>query len=148
MKALVQRVDQAQVEVEGKVVGRIALGSLVYLGCAVGDDAAIASKMAERLAKLRIFEDADGKTNLDLTAVEGSLLLISQFTLAACLKKGNRPSFTTALAPEAARVLVDQVRQALENKGFRVESGEFGAHMRVSSTNVGPATYLLEIDGA
>ncbi|MHC4824425.1 MAG: D-aminoacyl-tRNA deacylase [Planctomycetota bacterium] len=144
MKALVQRVDQAQVEVEGEVVGRIGLGFLIYLGCAVGDEAATAGKMAERLGKLRVFEDADGKTNLDL---EGSILLISQFTLAADLRKGNRPSFTTALAPDEAQVLVEQVRQTLENKGFRVESGVFGAHMRVSSTNVGPATYLLEIHG-
>lgn len=148
MRALVQRVEQAQVEVEGEVVGRITKGFLVYLGCAVGDDGTHALKMAERLTKLRVFEDADGKTNLDLKAVEGSILLISQFTLAADLRKGNRPSFTTALAPEAARVLVDQVRQTLENKGFRVESGVFGAHMKVSSTNVGPATYLLEIASA
>lgn len=143
-----QRVDEASVVVQGDVVGAIGLGFLIYLGCEVGDDRATAHKMAERLAKLRIFEDADGKTNLDLAAAEGSILLISQFTLAADLRKGNRPSFTTALAPEEARVLLGEVRQVLENKGFRVESGVFGAHMRVTSTNVGPATYLLALSGS
>ena len=131
--------------VEGKTVGEIDAGFLVYLGCEVGDGVPLARKMAERLAKLRIFEDEEGKTNLDLCAAEGSILLISQFTLAADLRKGNRPSFTTALAPDEARALVEEVRQVLENKGFRVESGVFGAHMRVTSTNVGPATYLLNL---
>lgn len=145
MRALVQRVDHAEVVVKDEVVGKIGLGFLIYLGCEVGDVSALAVKMAEKLAKLRIFEDEDGETNLDLNAVKGSILLISQFTLAADLRRGNRPSFTTALAPDAARVLLGEVRQILENKGFRVESGVFGAHMRVSSTNVGPATYLLEI---
>ncbi|MDA0666702.1 MAG: D-aminoacyl-tRNA deacylase [Planctomycetota bacterium] len=146
MKALVQRVDHAEVVVEEKVVGKIGLGFLIYLGCQVGDGMETAGKMADRLAKLRIFEDADGKTNLDLNAVEGSILLISQFTLAADLRRGNRPSFTTALAPDEARLVFEEVRQILENKGFRVESGVFGAHMRVGATNVGPATYLLEIE--
>lgn len=148
LKALVQRVDEASVVVDGEVVGAIQKGFLIYLGCEVEDDLAVARKMAERVAKLRIFEDEEGKTNLDLAAAEGSILLISQFTLAADLRKGNRPSFTTALAPEAARVLLEEVRNILENKGFRVESGVFGAHMRVTSTNVGPATYLLNLSGS
>jgi len=146
MKALVQRVDQAEVVVAGEVVGQIGLGFLIYLGCQVGDDHSTAVKMATRLAKLRIFEDHDGKTNLDLNAVGGSILLISQFTLAADLRRGNRPSFTSALAPDAAKVLLEKLRQTLEKKGFKVESGVFGAHMRVSATNVGPATYLLEME--
>jgi len=145
VKALVQRVDHAEVLVDNEVVGKIGTGFLVYLGCEVGDVSARAVKMAERLARLRIFEDQEGKTNLDLNAVNGSILLISQFTLAADLRRGNRPSFTTALAPDAARLLLEDVRRILENKGFRVECGVFGAHMRVSATNVGPATYLLEI---
>lgn len=131
--------------VAGETVGAIAHGFLIYLGCEVGDGSKEAQKMGERIAKLRIFEDVDGKTNLDLAAVEGSILLISQFTLAADLRKGNRPSFTSALAPEEARGLLEEVRKSLENKGFRVESGVFGAHMRVTSTNVGPATYLLRL---
>lgn len=134
--------------VEGEVVGAIEKGFLIYLGCEVGDDSTVAQTMATRLSKLRIFEDADGKTNLDLAAAEGSILLISQFTLAADLRKGNRPSFTTALPPDQARVLLGEVRNVLENKGFRVESGVFGAHMRVTSTNVGPATYLLNLSGS
>jgi len=133
------------VVVAGETVGAIAHGFLIYLGCEVGDGSKEAQKMGERIAKLRIFEDVDGKTNLDLAAVEGSILLISQFTLAADLRKGNRPSFTSALAPEEARGLLEEVRKSLENKGFRVESGVFGAHMRVTSTNVGPATYLLRL---
>ena len=131
--------------VAGETVGAIAHGFLIYLGCEVGDGSKEAQKMGERIAKLRIFEDVDGKTNLDLAAAEGSILLISQFTLAADLRKGNRPSFTSALAPEEARGLLEEVRKSLENKGFRVESGVFGAHMRVTSTNVGPATYLLRL---
>ena len=145
MKVVVQRVEQAEVVVADQVVGRIGLGFLVYLGCEVGDLSSTARRMGERLGRLRIFEDAEGKTNLDLKAVGGSLLLISQFTLAADLRRGNRPSFTTALAPEKARILMEDVRQTLENNGFRVECGVFGAPMRVRSTNLGPATYLLQI---
>ena len=145
MKVVVQRVEQAEVVVADQVVGRIGLGFLVYLGCEVGDLSSTARRMGERLGRLRIFEDAEGKTNLDLNAVEGSLLLISQFTLAADLRRGNRPSFTTALAPEKARILMEDVRQTLENNGFRVECGVFGASMKVCSTNLGPATYLLQI---
>jgi D-tyrosyl-tRNA(Tyr) deacylase len=145
LKAVIQRVSSARVEVAGEVVGRIDAGFLVLLGCEVGDDDAAARKMASRIAKLRIFEDADGRTNLDIFAVGGEILLVSQFTLAADLRSGNRPSFTTAMAPEGARMLLDAVSQALSDKGLKVEHGVFGAAMSVHLCNVGPATYHLEL---
>jgi len=140
----VQRVSSAQVEVLGAVVGKIRLGLLILLGCQLGDSSAQAQHLAARIAKLRVFEDLEGRTNLDIFAVKGEILLVSQFTLAADLRMGNRPSFTTALAPLEAELLVIQVAQELLNKGLKVENGVFGAHMEVSSCNTGPATYLLE----
>ena len=145
MRALVQRVTSARVEVDEQIVGQIELGLLILLGCQEGDDQASAVKMVNRLAKLRIFEDSAGLTNLDIFAVSGQILLVSQFTLAADLRKGNRPSFTTALAPEKARILLDFVMQGLIDKGLKVETGVFGATMQVHSCNAGPATYLLEL---
>ena len=145
MRAIVQRVSSARVEVEGQVVGQIEGGLLILLGCQVGDSQLSVGKMVTRLAKLRIFEDQQGLTNLDIFAAGGDILLVSQFTLAADLRKGNRPSFTTALAPEDARKLVQEVSQGLENKGLKVENGMFGASMDVHSCNAGPATYLIEV---
>lgn len=140
-----QRVRSAQVEVEAEVVGQIDRGLLILLGCQVGDDEESASKMARQLAKLRIFEDDQGLTNLDIFAAEGEILLVSQFTLAADLRKGNRPSFTSALAPKQARELVEKVAQGLKDKGLKVENGVFGTRMDVYSCNAGPATYLIEV---
>lgn len=145
MRAIVQRVSSARVEVAGKVVGQIDKGLLILLGCQVGDSEVEADKMVTRLTKLRIFEDQQGLTNLDIFAAEGEILLVSQFTLAADLRKGNRPSFTTALAPEQARELVRKVAQGLDSKGLKVENGVFGASMDVHSCNAGPATYLVEV---
>ncbi len=144
MKALVQRVAEARVEVGGEVVAEIAQGMLVYLGCEQGDRSLQAQRMAEKLARLRIFEDAEGKTNWDLKAVDGAILLVSQFTLAADLRRGNRPSFDRTLVADKARELLDEVAQILLNKGFAVKCGVFGAAMEVFSCNCGPATYWLE----
>ena len=144
MIALVQRAGPSRVRVDGAVVGAIDGGMLVYLGCQVGDDAALARRLAERLARFRMFDDAEGRTNLDLAQVGGAVLLIPQFTLAADTRKGNRPSFTSALAPEAARDCCAEFRQTLLDKGFTVEQGQFGALMHVESVNLGPASYLLE----
>lgn len=144
MRALVQRVGAARVTVDGATVGAIDGGLLVYLGCQRGDGPEQARRMAARLAKLRVFEDAEGKTNLDLRQAGGALLLVSQFTLAADTRKGNRPGFSGALEPGAARELLEQCRELLVAQGFRVEAGRFGAEMEVSSVNLGPATYLLE----
>lgn len=144
MKALVQRVGSAQVEVEGEICGAIGVGVLVYLGCETGDGAEHARRLAGRVAKLRLFPDAAGKTNLALAEVGGAVLLVSQFTLAADTGAGNRPSFSSALAPEPARALVELFGRCLQEAGLRVQTGRFGAEMAVSSLNQGPATYLLE----
>lgn len=144
MKALVQRVTSARVEVAGEICGSIGLGVLVYLGCEMGDQEEHARKLAARVAKLRLFADAAGKTNLALAEVHGAVLLVSQFTLAADTQAGNRPSFGTALPPDLARLLVDRFARCLEEAGLPVQTGRFGAEMAVSSLNQGPATYLLE----
>jgi D-tyrosyl-tRNA(Tyr) deacylase len=125
------------------VVGAIEGGMLVYLGCEQGDDSAAARHLAGRLARFRMFDDAAGKTNFDLAQAGGAVLLIPQFTLAADTRKGNRPSFTSALAPDAARELCGIVGETLIEQGFRVEEGVFGATMEVASVNLGPASYLL-----
>lgn len=143
MKVLVQRVARARVSVEGRTTGEIGRGLLIYLGCEPGDDTERTRRLALRASKLRVFADADGKSNLAVTEVGGAVLLVSQFTLAADLRKGNRPSFTTALAPEPARLLVEEFGRALETLGLRVARGEFGAEMLVESVNEGPATYWL-----
>lgn len=143
MKALLQRVARARVVAEGRAAGEIGAGLLIYLGCEAGDGAAQARRLATRAAKLRIFADAEGRSNLDLTQAGGAVLLVSQFTLAADLSKGNRPSFGSALAPEPARALVSRFAEELRGRGHRVEQGVFGAAMQVESVNDGPATYLL-----
>jgi len=139
----VQRVSQASVCVAGLMRGEIQAGLLVYLGCELGDEEVQAVRLADRVSKLRIFNDAAGLSNLDLSSVAGAILLVSQFTLAADLRKGNRPSFTSALAPESARVLVARFAARLRERGHRVEEGVFGAEMEVTCVNQGPATYLL-----
>ena len=143
MIALVQRAGPSQVTVEGAVTGAIDDGMLVYLGCEQGDDADVARRLAGRLARFRMFDDAEGKTNLDLAQAGGAVLLIPQFTLAADTRKGNRPSFTSALPPAEARKLCGIFKETLAEKGFRVEEGVFGATMEVASVNLGPASYLL-----
>lgn len=145
VRAVIQRVSSAQVEVAGEIVGQIEQGFLVLMGCQQGDEHATAVQMAAKISKLRVFEDSEGRTNLDIFAVRGKILLVSQFTLAADLRKGNRPSFTTALAPEKAKILIEEVVQELENKELRVEQGVFGAAMDVRSCNRGPATYLIDV---
>ena len=144
MRAVVQRVGAASVVVGGETVGAIEGGLLVLLGCVTGDGAQQALRLSDKLAKLRIFEDEAGKTNLALADAGGSVLLVSQFTLAADTRKGNRPSFTGALEPGRAAELCELFRQNLVDKGFTVETGVFGATMEVASVNLGPATYLLE----
>lgn len=144
MRAVVQRVGPAAVVVDGQTVGAIDSGLLIYLGCLHGDGEVQVERLADKLARLRIFEDAEGKTNLDLRQAGGAVLVVSQFTLAAETRKGNRPSFTAALEPGRARELCELFQQHLVNKGFTVETGRFGASMQVSSVNLGPATYLLE----
>ena len=144
MIALLQRVSQARVEVNGNPVGSIGPGLLVLLGVRPADDETAALKLLARLLQYRVFADEAGKMNLSLTQVKGELLLVPQFTLAAETAKGLRPGFSTAAPPEVGRRLFDFFVQAARTQHGRVETGEFGAHMQVSLTNDGPVTIWLE----
>ncbi len=143
MRALLQRVRSASVDIGGKRVGRIEKGLLVLLGVTHSDDKKAADWLAGKVGRLRIFEDETGKMNLSVADVKGGLLVVSQFTLYADATQGNRPSFIDAARPEIARPLVDSFVQALSQFG-PVETGEFGADMQVSLVNDGPVTILLE----
>ncbi|MGE6605645.1 D-aminoacyl-tRNA deacylase [Halomonas sp. NPDC076908] len=144
MKALIQRVKRASVEVEGELVGSIDHGLLALIGVEKHDDATTVEKLLYKLLHYRVFSDADGKMNQNLQQVNGGLLLVSQFTLAADTRKGLRPSFSSAAPPaqgeELFELLVTQVRAAWPN----VATGEFGADMQVALVNDGPVTFLLE----
>jgi D-tyrosyl-tRNA(Tyr) deacylase len=140
MRALVQRVARASVTVGDDTVGSIGPGLLVLLGVKTGDGAEQADKIARKVRALRVFEDADGKMNLSVDDTGGELLCVSQFTLYGDTRKGNRPSFVDAAAPEQAEPLYERVRKALGAKG-----GRFGAHMHVELVNDGPVTVLVEV---
>jgi D-tyrosyl-tRNA(Tyr) deacylase len=142
--ALLQRVSQAQVSVEGNLVGSIGAGLLVLLGVRPADDETAARRLLERLLQYRIFSDDAGKMNLSLVQVQGELLLVPQFTLAADTAKGLRPGFSTAAPPEQGRRLFDFFVQAARERLGQVQTGVFGAHMQVSLTNDGPVTIWLE----
>ncbi|HKM08061.1 MAG TPA: D-aminoacyl-tRNA deacylase [Sphaerochaeta sp.] len=144
MKSVIQRVTDASVSVGGQCVGRIDKGLLVYLGVQKGDSEEQLLWLCSKIAKLRIFTDAEGKMNLSLKDVNGSLLVISQFTLCANLHKGNRPSYNEAADPEDAVLLYEKALETFRDLGFHVEKGVFGAHMSVSYTNDGPVTMLLD----
>lgn len=144
MKFLVQRVNEASVTVEEKVTGKINKGFLVLIGVCNEDTEEVADKMLKKLLGLRIFEDENGKTNLSLADVEGELLLVSQFTLYADCKKGNRPSFIKAGKPEHANQLYEYIIAKAKETVPTVETGIFGADMRVSLVNDGPFTVILD----
>lgn len=144
MKALIQRVSRASVEVEETTVGAIDQGLLALVGVEQGDDEARADKLLHKLLHYRVFSDADGKMNLDLQQVEGGLLLVSQFTLAADTRKGLRPSFSSAAPPAEGERLYHYLLERAQAAWPYVASGEFGADMQVSLTNDGPVTFLLE----
>jgi D-tyrosyl-tRNA(Tyr) deacylase len=144
MRAVVQRVSQASVSVEGEVVGAIGRGVVVLVGVTHNDTEEQAAWLARKIAGLRIFEDDAGKINAGLLDVDGTALVISQFTLYADARKGRRPGFTDAAPPEVAEPLVEHFAQALRNHGVPVETGVFGAHMLVEIHNDGPVTILLE----
>ena len=145
MRAVVTRVKNARVDIDGKTVGSIDGGFLVLLGIAVADTEAQAVRMADKVCGLRVFEDEQGKMNLNLATVGGKLLVISQFTLYADCKS-RRPGFTGAARPETAIPLYEKFMSECRDRGFQVEHGEFGADMQVFSQNDGPVTILLDTD--
>ena len=144
MKIVIQRVSEASVTIDGTVHGKIGKGFLLLVGVTDADNEQTARKMADKLSKLRIFEDEQGKMNLSLTQVGGEILSVSQFTLLADCRKGNRPSFTGAGSPEHAEKLYLYLNEYLRNLGFTVEEGIFGAEMKVRLLNDGPVTILLD----
>jgi D-tyrosyl-tRNA(Tyr) deacylase len=144
MRAVLQRVQSASVSVGGNSIGRIGPGLVVLLGIGAGDDEALCGRMAEKIATLRIFADQEGRFNRSLLDSGGAVLLISQFTLYADTRRGRRPSFTDAAAPEQAAPLVAQVASALERQGVAVATGQFGASMQVSLVNDGPVTIVID----
>ena len=145
MKAVVTRVANARVEIDGKVNGAIDRGFLVLLGVGPKDNEKIAQKLADKICNLRVFEDENEKMNLDLASVDGSLLVVSQFTLYADTSS-RRPGFSGAAKPDQAIPLYEYFMEHCRARGFRVEHGEFGADMQVFSQNDGPVTILLDID--
>jgi len=144
MRFVIQRVTFADVKVEGEVIGQIEKGFLVFIGISNEDTKEIADKMTKKMLGLRIFEDQNGKTNLDLKTVNGQLLLISQFTLYADCKKGNRPSFINAGKPEMAQKLYQYIIGLCKQNIDVVEQGQFGADMKISLLNDGPFTIILD----
>ena len=146
MRALLQRVTSASVSSEGKLLGEIGPGLLVLLGITHDDDEEKAARLVAKTVKLRIFGDEQGKMNRSLLDVDGSLLVISQFTLFANARSGNRPSYSGAARPDHAAPLVDRFVELAREQGVTVETGEFGADMQVSLLNDGPVTILLDTD--
>jgi len=146
MRMVIQRVAQSTVKVDGQTIGSIGKGFLVLLGVSNSDTQQIADKMVDKMIKLRIFEDENGKTNLDLAAVSGSLLIVSQFTLYADCRKGNRPSFVKAGEPHMAEEMYEYILDRCASYVPVVEHGIFGAEMEVSLVNDGPFTIVLDSD--
>jgi len=144
MRAVVQRVSRGAVRVDGAATGEVGRGLVVLLGVAAGDGDEDARWMADKVAQLRIFEDAEGKMNRSVEDVAGGVLLVSQFTLLGDARKGNRPSFVEAAPPEAASALYEKVCARLRERGLPVGTGVFRAHMDVELVNDGPVTILLD----
>ena len=146
MRFVIQRVSESEVKVDGEVLGKIGKGFMVLIGVSNSDTKEIADKMIKKMIGLRIFEDENGKTNLSLDTVGGELLLISQFTLYANCKKGNRPSFIEAGAPDMASEMYEYIIAKCKEQVPVVERGQFGADMKVSLANDGPFTIILDSD--
>ncbi|MEE3393111.1 MAG: D-aminoacyl-tRNA deacylase [Lachnospiraceae bacterium] len=144
MRFIIQCVDNARVDIDKNTVGKIDNGMMVLIGVSDTDTEVTADKMIEKMLKLRIFEDENGKTNLNLSQVSGSLLLVSQFTLYADIKHGNRPSFIKAGSPDHASALYDYIIARCKESGIKTETGEFGADMKVTLTNNGPFTIYMD----
>lgn len=144
MKCLIQRVTRASVRVEDTVVGEIGAGLLVFVGVQPGDTDEQVARMSQRLLSYRLFGDAEGKMNLSVVDIRGSILLVSQFTLAVDTGRGNRPSFSSAASPALAEHYYEALIKALNASGTPIATGQFGADMQVSLVNDGPVTFLLE----
>ena len=145
MRALIQRVTSANVKVEGKIVGEIGKGFLIFLGIYEEDTEENIEKLTKKIVNLRIFNDENDKMNLSIKEVKGEILLISQFTLCADTRKGNRPSFVSAKNPKDANVIYEKTIESIRNEGIIVEKGIFGADMKVELLNDGPVTILLDV---
>ena len=146
MRAVLSKVKSAAVRVDGEVVGQIGEGFLILLGVTHEDTEAQCRKLADKLCSLRIFDDADDKINLSLDDVGGEILVVSQFTLYGNCRKGRRPEFLSAARPEVAIPLYEKFIELCREKGYHVETGEFGAHMEVESVNNGPFTLIVDTD--
>jgi D-tyrosyl-tRNA(Tyr) deacylase len=146
MKAVIQRVSEASVTVGGEVAGAIGPGLLILLGVGVGDGPAEIALLAEKIANLRIFTDDEGRFNRSALDVGGAALVVSQFTLYADTRRGRRPSFSDAAAPDLAAPLIEAFAAALRQRGLPVATGVFGAHMRVALINDGPVTIILDTE--
>ncbi len=144
MRLVLQRVKGAEVKVEGQTVGKVGKGLVVFLGVRNGDGEGDAKYLAEKVTKLRVFEDTSGKFNLSIMDVGGEVLVVSQFTLYGDCRKGRRPSFTQASPPEEAIKLYQRFVALLQERGLRVETGVFGSRMLVEIQNQGPVTFVLE----
>ena len=144
MRIIVQNVTRASCEVNQKIVGSISRGFCLFVGFTNGDNKEVVNKMANKLLSLRLFDDENGKTNLSLKDVNGEILSISQFTLYASVKDGRRPSFVNALNPKEASELYDYFNQCLKDVGYKVETGIFGAMMKIDLVNDGPFTTILD----
>ena len=146
MRTVIQRVSEASVTIDGSVHGDIGRGYMILVGIADSDDEAVINKMADKIARLRIFEDENGKMNLNLEQVSGAILSISQFTLYADCHKGNRPSFSKAGRPDHAKKMYLYFNDVMRRYGFDVQEGIFGADMKVRLLNDGPVTIVLDSD--
>lgn len=147
MKCVIQRVLSSSVSVDGNIVGEIEKGFLILLGVAEGDTEADAEKLAKKISLMRVFEDSEGKMNLSVQDIGGEILVVSQFTLCADCKKGNRPSFVGAMRPEGATRLYELFMALLKDNGVKkVDHGIFGADMKVSLVNDGPVTIILDTE--
>jgi len=145
MKAVIQRVQEATVKVDNKLIGSIDKGILIYLGIEKNDSELLLNKLVNKLLKFRMFSDSEGKMNLNVQEVNGQILVVSQFTLCASLQKGNRPSFDPAASPEKALDFYNKFVDLLKKKDVVVQTGEFGANMKVKYQNNGPVTFIFEL---